>query len=100
MGWKNIVEARDSSLLHSPIFTNFFFKDLRKSFIVINICGPYLQRKEYWVGILNENIFQMNDLICGRDLNFVITREEICGEEGRDDPLVHFFSHKLGQRDF
>jgi len=49
----------------------------------------------YWEKLLSHSFKKYEKIIMGGDLNFIVKREEIHGNEIRVDPLEYFFLKKI-----
>eukprot|EP00253_Pinus_taeda_P029406 PITA_29406 len=66
---------------------------------MLNIYGPYHHRENLWERILGTNIFQADNLIIGRYLNFSLGFSESWGLQAQTDPLVGYFEQLLDSHD-
>jgi len=58
---------------------------------VINVYGPFHNRKIFWERLLDSNFIQSKNLILGGDLNFSLGLAESWGNKAQTDPVTAFF---------
>jgi hypothetical protein len=56
---------------------------------ILNIYGPYQNRKPFWDSLLSKYFFK-EMLILGGDLNLSLGPSEVWGDSARPDPLAIF----------
>jgi hypothetical protein len=92
-GWNPIFVAISSSVLNAGIEIEIRSKELGKVYIIINLYGPYGDKKPFWEGLGDSGIFTGENLIVGGDLNLTLNQREICGGATRNDPPTELFCH-------
>jgi exonuclease III len=66
---------------------------LDSSFRIINIYGPYTDKRPFLEGLSNYGILQAPNVVIGGDLNFTLSLKEVWGKHPKRDLLEGFFSH-------
>lgn len=59
---------------------------------ILNVYGPYNNREFFWNNLENSGVFEIQNLIVAKDLNFTLSTAEIWGSTARIDPLSYFFT--------
>lgn len=65
---------------------------------IVNIYGPYGNRKSFWENLDSSGILDMSSLILAGDMNFTINDPEIWGQKGQSAPLAAFFSNLFNNK--
>jgi hypothetical protein len=63
--------------------------------MVLNIYGPYNDKPCFWDIFFDSQIFQVENLIIGGELNFTMFISNVWGENARVDVLVGYFLNGL-----
>jgi hypothetical protein len=79
----------------SGIGLNMYSTELGHSLLLINIYGPYVDRKRYWDTLEKCSWFSEQEVVVGGDLNFSLGASEVWGPRSSLDPLVDYFTHFL-----
>jgi hypothetical protein len=70
-----------------------FSEELGHALVLINIYGPYAERKRYWDSLALCPWLSQPGVIVGGDLNFSLGATEVWGPRSILDPLTDYFSH-------
>jgi exonuclease III len=79
----------------SGIGLNLFSEELGHALVLINIYGPYAERKRYWDSLALCPWLSQPGVIVGGDLNFSLGAAEVWGPRSTLDPLTDYFTHYL-----
>jgi exonuclease III len=77
----------------SGLGLNMFSAELGRPLLLINIYGPYSDRKRYWDSLDLSSWLTDRDVIVGGDLNFSLGATEVWGPRATPDPLTDYFTH-------
>jgi hypothetical protein len=77
------------------LVSTFFSVELGRSLTLVNIYGPYVDRKRYWDSLEKCSWFTEQEVIVGGDLNFSLGVAEVWGPRTCLDPLSDYFTHFL-----
>jgi hypothetical protein len=94
-GWNNLCLLQNSELFPSSVLIEIFSLELGKSLTLLNVHGPYSHQQGFWLEFFSRDYLKSNELIVGRDLNFILQQGEVWAELGRMDSLSTFLLHKL-----
>jgi hypothetical protein len=72
----------------SGIGLNMFSAELGRSLTLINIYGPYADRKRYWDSLAKCSWLSEQEVIVGGDLNFSLGAAEVWGPRSSPGPFV------------
>jgi hypothetical protein len=79
----------------SGIGLNIFSVELGCSLTLVNIYGPYADRKCYWDSLAKCSWFTEQEVIVAGDLNFSLGAAEVWGPQTSPEPLPDYFTHFL-----
>jgi hypothetical protein len=68
--------------------------ELKEAVHILNIYGPYQNKKPFWESLLKKSFFQ-ELLILGGYLNLSLGPSEVWRDSVRPDPLADYFFHKF-----
>jgi len=77
------------------LFIEIYFKEMDKTFSLLNLYGPYKGKEDFWERLFAINCIRTNSFIIGGYLNFKINMDEIWGPLAREDKLDIFFLDKM-----
>jgi exonuclease III len=66
---------------------------LSSSFRIVNIYGPYADKRPFWEGLSNSGILRASNVIIGGDINFTLSLKEFWGKHPRRYMLEVLFSY-------
>lgn len=84
----------NSFVVCSSLIIEVFSRGVSKSFKVLNVYGPYGEKRVFWKRTFNLAVLQGPNLIIGGDLKFNLNFGEIWGDSTQVDPLVDFFNYE------
>lgn len=67
----------------------------KNGFKLLNIYGPYINRRDYWENLRQQAFWKDDSLIVGGDLNFILSNRERWGFNSRPYYLSSYFSYIL-----
>jgi len=73
-----------------------FLPALKETVHLLNIYGPYLNKKPFWETLIKKLFFN-ELLILGGDLNLSLGPSEVWGDGVRPDPLADYFDKKIAE---
>jgi hypothetical protein len=80
-----------SSSICSTILVNFKHKNSDLAFLVVNIYGPYSDRKSFWEDLVSTSVFCDPLLVAEHDLNFTLSLREVWGVHPMEEKKSDFF---------
>jgi hypothetical protein len=94
--WSNSFDLISSSTMSLGILIKLVTKELGFDLKLLNVYGPYSDRRTYWDNLVESRVFRGNNVIVkgGSKLDFAF--EIYLGEATKKDPLGYFFSHLFG----
>jgi hypothetical protein len=96
-GWNSHkVQVLNSWGLDSGLGITFFLPSLKETVHLLNIYGPYLNRKPFWDTLFKKYVFK-ELLILGGDLNLSLGPSEVWGDNARPDSLADYFGNKFAE---
>lgn len=84
---------------HGFLGADLFSIELGLTLRFVNIYGPCQQRENYWRQLLRCNLFSLDHIIIGGDLNFSLGFSESWGSSAQIDPITEFMRRLLEQYD-
>ena len=67
------------------------------TFSIINVYGPFHERREFWGTLFSLYAVEVTNVILGGDLNLTLTMVELWGENARNDSRSIFYFIFLGK---
>jgi hypothetical protein len=64
-------------------------KELGRVYNLINLHGPYADRKSFYDGVSDSSLLKGENVTVGGDLNLTLNQRDVA----RSDPLVDYFFH-------
>ena len=68
-GWTKMVQVSNSKVTLEGIMLEGFIREYVKEIRLLNIYGPYNNRKPFWDQLRTEGILQHSNIIVGGDIN-------------------------------
>ena len=94
-GWKVQSCRCDCSWgIFSGVGLAVWDSDIGKTFTIVNIYGPYLNRASFWDSLLTMDLFDASEVILGGDFNLTLGASEVWGPRAVQD-VLKTFSYKL-----
>lgn len=93
MAWNSSFVVLNTSFLDAGIVLERKDKDLGKVFLILNLYGPYADRRTYWDSLIHQRVLREDNLILDGELNLTISPREVWGDLARQDLLTHYFVH-------
>ena len=72
--------------------------ETKKQFTILNIYGPFYDRKLFSKKVVDSGALDLPNVIIGGDLNLTLSTNEIWGKNMRVDALGPFFSYIFEQK--
>ena len=82
-GWRDNVIVTNSFFVCSGMLIEVFSKGVNKSFKVLNVYGPYEEKRCFWDRIFNSSMIQGSNLIIVGELNFTLNSGDSAQMEPR-----------------
>jgi len=75
-----------------PSYINTTLKDSMTGvdYTLINTCGPFVEKNNFWEPFFAKEVINSQNLIVGGDLNFTLSQNEVWGIYARTYPLGPF----------
>jgi hypothetical protein len=93
IAWNSSFAISNTNFLDSGVMLEGEAKDLGKVFKILNLYGPYVDRRTYWDSLIDQGVLREDNLILDGDLNLTLSPREVWGDLTRQDPLVDYFVH-------
>jgi hypothetical protein len=94
-GWNSHnIQVINTWGLDSGLGITVLTPELKDVIHILNIYGPYQNKKPFWDSLLSKSFFK-ELLILGGDLNLSLGPSEVWGDSARPDPLADFFCQKF-----
>lgn len=94
-GWNDLIFIEASTCFTSRILIQGKSKVDQNCFKLLNLYGPYINRREFWDDLRHNDFWSDENLIIGGDLNFIISDSERWGFNSRSDSLASYFCYIL-----
>ena len=90
-----MISAKQNRLV---LGTKLEDSETEKRFTILNLYGPFYDRREFLETVEESGELDAPDVIIGRDFNLTLTTNEIWGKNARGDSIGTFFSHLFEQK--